>query len=416
MKLKKKTMMGISFILGSVMFTTTAIAQVATKSGYDQLKDSVKYTAENCATKLSSFTMDTSMILKDNNTIIYSENSLNKVDVKNAAREIVSNGLRDMVKTESYNYYDKQGSIYKNNEQDVYYETEFTNPHENDAFSNPFKEEGASDVEKIADALVGNLKDAVAVTKNTDGTKTLSGSLSESQIPAVVDAVVSFYAKSQFGNNYNNPNNKSSMPKITTDVFVREVKGNMTTNKDGFIKSVLGSGVVSGKDESGTEHKLTFEMLVKITNVNSTKVSKPDLTGKKVEKSVEQDYSKLSNPEKYIGKYKTNILIEKEGKFVKIGEKFVDITAIDDKGISGRHYEEYAKGYEEYATDKKDFKFDGKFEENQFNANFKVEGSSKNNMQGNISINIGSAEIYFYTGENIRQNQMHNDQYSKVFN
>lgn len=416
MRLSKKTAMIISFVIGTVMFTTTAIAQVATKSGYDQLKDSVKYTAENCATKLSSYTMDTSMILKDNNTVIYSENSLNKMDVKNGASETVSNGLRDTVKTEKYNYYDKKGSLYKNNEMNVYYETEFTIPRENNAFSNPFKEEGATDMEKIADALVGNLKDAVVVTENTDGTKTLSGSLSESQIPALIDAVVSYYAKSQFGNNYNNPNNESSMPKITKDVFVSEVKGNMTTNKEGFIQSVLGSGVISGKDESGTEHKLTFEMLVKITNVNSTKVSKPDLTGKKVEKSVEQDYSKLSNPEKYIGKYKTDILIEKEGKFVKIGEKFVDVTAIDDKGISGRHYEEYAKGYEEYATNIKDFKFDGKFEKDQFNANFKVEGSSKNNIQGNISINIGSAKIYFNTGENTRGNMMYDDQYSKIFN
>ncbi|MGH4119071.1 hypothetical protein [Clostridium sp.] len=415
MKLKKKTMMGISFVLGTVMFTTTAIAQVATKSGYDQLKDSVKYTAEDCATKLSSYTIDMSMILKDNATVIYSENSLSKSDVKNGAQESVSEGLHGKTKTESYNYSDKKGSLYKNNEENVYYETEYTSPHENNAFSNPFKEEGASDIEKIADALVGNLKDAVVVTENIDGTKTLSGSLSESQIPAVIDAVVSYSAKSQFGNSYNNPNNESNIPKITKDVFVSEVKGNMTTNKDGFIQSVLASGVISGKDEKGTEHKLTFEMLIKISNVNSTKVSRPDLSSKKVEKSVEKDYSKLSNPEKYLGKFKTDILIEQEGEFVKIGEKFVDVTAIDDKGISGRHYEVYLKGYEEYATNKKDFKFDAKFEKDQFSANFKVDGSSKNSMQGNLNINIGSAKIYFYTGENISGNMMHDDDYSKVF-
>lgn len=416
MKLKKKTTIIISFVLGTVMFTTTAIAQVATKSGYDQFKDSMKYTAENCATKLSSYTIETAVVLKDNATVIYSESSLNKVDVKNGAQESVTTGLREKVKTERYNYSDKKGSIYKNSEQNVYYETEYTSPHENNDFSNPFKEDGASDVEKIADALVGNLKDAVVVNESTNGTKTLSGSLSESQIPAVVDAVLSYYAKSQFGNSYNNSNTESSIPKITKDVFVSEVKGNMITNKDGFIQSVLGSGVISGKDEKGTEHKLTFEMLVKISNVNSTKVKKPDLSSEKVEKNMEQDYSKLSNPEKYLGKYKTDILIEKDNKFVKIGEKFVDITSIDDKSIRGRYYEEYAKGYEEYATNKKDFKFNGKFEKDQFNANFKVEGSSKNSMQGNVSINIGSANIYFYTGENISRSMMSNDQYSKVFN
>ena len=163
------------------------------------------------------------------------------------------------------------------------------------------------------------------------------------------------------------------MPKITNDVFVKEIKGNMVTTKDGFIQSVLGTGVISGKDENGKEHKLTFELLAKMTDVNSTKVSKPDLTGKKVEKNIEQDYSKLSNPEKYIGKYKTDILIEKDGKFVKIGEKFIDVTAVDNKSISGRYYEEYTKGYEEYATNKKDFKFDAKFEKDQFNATFNAD-------------------------------------------
>ena len=177
----------------------------------------------------------------------------------------------------------------------------------------------------------------------------------------------------------------SSMPKITNDVFVKEVKGNMVTTKEGLIQSVLGSGVISGKDENGKVHSLTFEVLAKITNVNSTKVIKPDLSGKKVEKNVEQDYSKLSNPEKYIGKYKTDILIEKNGKFEKIGEKFIDVTTVDNKGISGRYYEEYAKGNEEYAANKKDFNFQAKFEnENRFNASFNAKGSSNNTIKGNI--------------------------------
>ena len=232
-----------------------------------------------------------------------------------------------------------------------------TSPREITASKNPFKEKEATDVEKIVDALVGNLKDAVVVTENSDGSKTLSGSLSESQIPALINAVVSLHLRV---NLVIDTIMQRGIPKITNDIFVKEVKGNMVTTKEGLIQSVLGSGVISGKDENGKEHSLTFELLAKITNVNSTKVSKPNLSGKKVEKNVEQDYSKLSNPEKYIGKYKTDILIDKDGKFEKIGEKFVDVTTIDDKSISGRYYEEYAKGYEEYATNKKDFKFQGK--------------------------------------------------------
>jgi len=410
MKLNKKNATIISFALGTVMFTTTAIAQVISKSGYDQLKDSLKYTAENCTTKLSSYTADMSFVIKDNGSVILSQNSINKVDVLNEAKESVSTKLEGSNKSENYSYSDKNGYINKNSDQNIYYTSEYTSPRETIASSNPFKEKQASDMEKIADALVGNLKDAVVVTENSDGSKVLSGSLTETQIPALINAVVSLQSKNEFGNRGNN----SGIPKITNDVVVKEVKGNMITTKEGFIQSVLGSGVISGKDESGTVHKLTFELLAKISNTNSTKVNKPDLTGKKVEKNIEQDYSKLTNPEKYIGLYKTDILVDKGTKFEKIGERFIDVTAVDNNGISGRYYEAYAKGFEEYATNKQEFKFDAKFDaNNKMNATFNEGGSTNNTM--NISINPGSAKIYFNTNNRPTKNMIFDDQYSKVF-
>ena len=410
---KKKTKVIISLALGTIMFTTTAIAQVVSKSGYDQLKDSVKYTAENCTTRLSSYTLDTSFIVKDNGTIIFSENSINKTDVSNGITENVSTRVEGSSKRESYNYSDKNGSVNKDSEQDIYYVSEYTSPREIVTTTNPFKEKGAADVEKIADAIVGSLKDAVVVTENSDGSKTLSGSLSESQIPALINAVVSLQTKSEFG--YRS-DNESSMPKITSDVFVKEIKGNMLTTKEGLIQSVLGSGVISGKDESGKEHSLTFELLAKVTNVNSSKVSKPDLSGKKVEKNVEIDYRKLSNPEKYIGKYKNDILIEKEGKFEKIGERFIDVTTVNENGISGSHHEEYVKGYEEYASNKKDFKFDVKFEKDRFDGDFNVTSASNNTIKGHISIDQGSAKLYLDINGSGSRNVIFDGQYSKVFN
>lgn len=415
MKLNKKTTTILSFMIGSVMFTTTAIAQVLTKSGYDQLKDSVKYTAESATTKLSSYTMDMSVILKDNNTVLYSTNSLDKVDVAKGAKENVSTRLEGSTKTENYNYNDKKNIISKNSEENIYYTSEITRPQVTGVSNNPFKEDRAADMEKIADALVGNLKDAVVVTQNPDGSKMLSGALNESQIPAIINAVVSLQAKSEFGNRANNPNTENNMPNITKDVFVKAVKGSMVTTKKGLIQSVLGSGEVSGKDDKGKEHKLTFELLAKMTNVNSTKVSRPDLSGKKVEKNIEHDYSLLTNPQKYMGTYKTNILIEKKEKFEKIGERIIDITAVDNKGISGRYYEEYAKGYEEYATNKKDFKFDAKFEKDQFNGQFNAVNSSKDKIKGNVSVDQGSAKIYLSTERSRLGNVIYDDSYSKVF-
>lgn len=412
MKFKKKTAMILSFALGTTMFATTALAEVVSKNGYDQLKDSLKYTADSCTSKLSNYTMDMSFVIKDNGTVLLSESSVNKYDVSKQAMENVNTGLRNSKKTEYYYYADKNCNINKDEAQNVYYITEYPSSREVHSFENPFKDKEAGDVEKIADALVGNLKDSVVVTQNTDGSKQLSGSLSESQIPALVNAVVSFQSKNAFSARRNDEVN---MPKITKDIFVKEVKGNMVVNKDGLIQNVLGTGVISGKDDNGTEHTLTFELLGKLSNINSTTVNKPDLSGKKVEKNIAQDYSKLTNPEKYAGKYATDILIEKDGSFVKIGQKFLDITSVTSSGVSGRYYEEYTKGYEDYGTNKKDFKFEAKFEKDSHTSG-SFTSTSGDTIKGHISIEQHSAKIYFNLDSDRRGNLIFDDQYNRVFN
>lgn len=411
MKFKKKTAMVLSFAVGTLMFASTAMAEVVSKNGYDQLKDSIKYTAEGCTSNLSNYTMDASFAIKDNGTVIISDSSVNKCDVSKQALESTSTHLEGATKSENYSYSDKNGYIDKNNNTDIYYVRNYTNPHEVSSFKNPFKEKQASDIEKIADAIVGNLKDSVVVTQNPDGSKELSGSLNESQIPSLINAVVSFQSKNVFGSDRGN--NKDYMPKISKDIFVKEVTGKMIVGKDGLVQSILGTGVISGKDESGKEHTLTFELLGKLSNVNSTIVSKPDLSSKKVEKTVERDYSKLSNPEKYIGKYKSDILIEKDNKFQKIGEKFIDIEQIDDKSITGSYHEEYTKGYEDYATNKKEFKFNAKFEKDHFNAPF---NSSDNVIKGNVSVQPNSARIYFNINERNNENSLSDHEFMRVFN
>jgi hypothetical protein len=410
----------LSFALGTILFASTAFAEVNSKSGYVQLKDALKYTAESCSSKLASYTVDMSVIMKDNGNIISSENDLIKYDITKSAEENTSmriNGSKAQV--ENYYYSDKDGSISFNSEQGVYYVNKLENQGKGANFTNPFKEKGAGDVEKIADALVGDLKDSVVVTENTDGTKQLSGTLSEAQIPAIANAVVSYQLKSAVRSTYNNSNkveaDATTMPKITDDVYVKEIKGNMTLGKDGLIQSAMGTGSLSGKDEQAKEHNLTFELLVKITNVNKTIVNKPDLSGKKVETSVQKDYSKISKPQMYLGTYKNDIVIEKDDKFQKIGERIVDITSLDVTNVSGRYHEEYIKGYEDYSKNAKDFKFATKFQE-QLNANFNSTDTLGNNVNGNLWINVNDAEIGFGITEEGNQNTLNNGQYNRVFN
>ncbi|MDF2503967.1 hypothetical protein [Clostridium sp.] len=282
MKFKKKTAMALSFTLGILMFATTAMAEVTTKSGYDQLKDSLKYTGKATTTGLSSDTLNMSFIIKDGNTTVYSQNSTNKYDITNKAMENVRETYNGSDKTDSYYYTDKNTLITKdtgNGISDQYAVTNFKDgKNDNKWLTNPFDEDRTTDIEKIADAIVGNLKDSVVVNEKSDGSKELSSSLNNTQIPSIANALVSF----EFKNLYANPNDtRSKMPKLIKDIFVKNVKGTMTTNKNGLIKTALASGVLSGKDKNGQSHDLTFELLFKISDINSTKVTKPDLTGKK---------------------------------------------------------------------------------------------------------------------------------------
>lgn len=381
MKVKKKTAMLVSFALGTLLLATTAFADIATKSGYDQLKDTLKVTAENCSDKFNSFTMEFSFEVKDNGKTLENSIDTSKHDRSKSATESISyrEGItRDKYKGRSYS--DNTSDIRYSDTDPIYYVTEFSQERKQRLFTNPFKENRAEDLEKIADALVGSLKDYVVVTDNPDGSKDLSGSLTEVQIPSLVNALASFQLKQELSGGANNP-----LPHLTKDIFVKEVTGIASINKDGVMEKILGTAVLSGKDEQGLVHDVSVEILVKLTDINSTTVSKPDLTGKKVVKqTANPDYSssEITNPQKFVGKFKNNILIEKDGKYVKIGERFIEITNIDNKTVTGKYYEVYKPGFEEYATQKHDFSFNAQFDKDQPNAKFVHTDESGNNIQG----------------------------------
>ncbi|HBW35869.1 hypothetical protein [Desulfosporosinus sp. BICA1-9] len=393
MKFKKKTTMLVSFTVGTLLLATTALADIASKSGYDEFKDALKVTAEQSSEKFDSFTMDFSMAMKDNGKTLISANETTKFDrTKGASESLSANVDLSGYNNTSQTYSDKTTVIRVSESDPTYYVTEYTKEREDTTFKNPFKEDSADDLEKIADAIIGSLKDHVIVTENSDGSKGLAGKLTEVQIPSLVNAVASFQLKQEFNGHQN------KVPHLTKDVFVKEVNGTAKVNQDGVMESILGTVVLSGKDDQGTEHNITIEALAKVTDINSTTVTKPDLTGKVVVRNIAKDYSEseITNPEKFVGKFKNDILIEKNGKFAKIGERFVDITHMDNKSVVGRYYEEYKPGFEEYSTNNRNINFSAQFEKDQRgNGNFEYTTESGGKGQGNIYISDYQGKVNF---------------------
>jgi len=410
------------------MLATTAFADISTKTGYDQAKDALKFTAESLIEKSQSYTFQATVSVKDNSNLLISHNTISKTDSVNKKSEsITTSEDKDGKKQEYFNYTDKDTYISHNNDNDIYYVTEMTGNTFNGNSSgsmnkNPFKEDTAKDAEKIVDAVIGSLKDYVIVNDNADGTKELSGSLSEAQIPALINAVASFGFKqtlSQSSMMSGKPGLaqdgsmvEGDLPtsQITEDIFIKSVKASAKTDKNGLLESVLASATLSGKDKSGTIHEISLDLLVRVTDVNSTVITKPDLTGKKIEKNIQASPDSKTVSKSFVGKYKNDIVILKDDKFIKIGERFVLIAGISDTNIEGRYYEEYKPEYASQYT-KGDFTFDAVIKDGYF-AEFNLKSSDVESQMGNISWNMQSGNINFYAG---KQNANNDGNFVRVF-
>lgn len=350
MKLSKKSVTVLSFTIGACLFVSTAFADTLLGSGYDRLKGSAKTTANMMEKDMKNYTLETLYTLKDNDKTLLQGSTSQKMDVeKQAKEESTTTKSADGETTSRYNYSDTKKSVNKNGTDNTYYVTEYPdNVNANRFFEpkNPFKEKGAAEIEKIVDAVVGGLKDYVQVEEGPEGGKVYSGSLSETQVPAVLNAVSSFGIKQML--------NDESLPEIESDVFVKKVVGSAIENKAGYLENVTGDITLSGKDKNGVQHDLNLNVIVKLSEVGNTKITMPDLTGAKVEKvSYSNGFSS-----KYVGKYKNDIVMEKDGKFVKIGERMLEITSVDNDKVKGKYSETVIPGYESEYPNKDAFDFE----------------------------------------------------------
>lgn len=392
MKISKKAITVLSFTVGACVFITTAFADMALGSGYDRLKNSAKHTATQMEKGLNNYTIEALFTMKDNDQTLYQASIFNKIDTEkqlseNSTATQNSNGET----TSNYSYADQKMSIWKSATEDKYYMTEYPDDigrSYGNKFRNPFNEKGAPEIEKIVDALVGNLKDYVQVEERPEGGRVYSGSLSEAQVPAVVNAVSSFGIK-QLISDQSRIEQNSKMPEIESDVFVKKVSATIVENKAGLLENVTGDVTLSGKDKSGVQHTLSLSAVVKLSDVGNTQITKPDLTGANVEK-VSQSGGFSS---KMVGKYKNNIVVEKDGKFVKIGERTLEITSVENYKVAGKYFETVKPGFEAEYPDKYNFNF-----EYNLNSSTPMPTFSYTNAKGEQEIGqlhpSGSGKIY----------------------
>ncbi len=390
----KKLMVALSFTLGATLLVSTAFADIMSMSGYEHLKNAIKHTSKSCNKDLKSFTTQFTVTLRDDDRVLCETTQTAKIDNSMGASENSSSTVYSTGTKNTFNSYnDKNCSISYDALNDTYHVIEYSEARTTPQFEDIFEEDEMADVEKIIDAALGNLKDYVIAEQKSNGSMEFSGNLDDTQIPILINAVSSFAFKCivpdmgvEIGD---------VLPQIKDDVFIKKITGKASVNEDGLIESLFGSGIMSGKDAKGISHDLTLDILLRLYDVNSTYVKKPDLTGKTVEKTKETAISDKTVSQKFVGEYKNDIVIEKDNSFKKIGERTLIISKIDDTCVTGRYSEKYIAEYEEYSKNPLEFDFNAEIDGGN-DATFELIDSQGQKQKGSIYFYDHNGNLFFH--------------------
>ncbi len=356
MKFSRKTATICAFVLGVTILAGSAFADTMLGSGFHSLKNSLKTTMTKLTGDVDNFSADAIVSVKiDGKAISESTNNL-KYDVTNNAEEISERILKKGEITEFCRYSDESQTIYKNFEDDSYnvIEKRKNNNDSDKIIENPFEDEQIKDAEKILDAFVGSLQDVIQV-EESNGKKMYTGNLSDTQIPPLANAIASFAFKYSILDKYNA--DRLDVPYPKSNIYLVNASGKAIENEEGIIESGIFTASISAQDSNGTEHVYSLDFSIDIKDINKTVVKAPNLDGQKVTYSKEG----IEFDSKYIGKYKNDIVKRENNSFVKVGERFVEITSVEGGNVKGKYYEVYNEGHE--AGNARSFDFYSNYDE-----------------------------------------------------
>lgn len=341
MRFSKKTATICAFVLGITILTGSALADTMLGSGFHSLKNSIKTTMTKLTNEVDNFSADIIVSAKVDGKVIAETTNNIKLDVANQAKETSERIVNKGEIVEYYSYSDENQNIYKNREDGSYnvIEKRKNNNDKSKIIENPFEDEQTKDAEKILDAFMGSLQDVIQIEESGEK-KMYTGNISETQIPPLVNAISSFVFKYSLLDERNAE--RLDVPYPKSNIYLLNASGKAIENEEGIIESGIFTASISAQDSQGIEHVYSLDFSIDIKDINSTVVAAPNLDGQKVTYTKEG----YEFDSKYIGKYKNDIVKKEGNSFEKIGERFIEITSVENGNVKGKYYEVYNEGYE----------------------------------------------------------------------
>jgi hypothetical protein len=270
--------------ISSLVMVTSGFAAMSSSTGYSVYKDAIKATSS-----LDSVALSGGISLKDNGVSLLNVTGSVKTDLANetgsGSATIDNNGKQQTVEV----YRQSNQTITKSSASDVYYqEQEHADKNQNDK---PKSRQIPQEVENIIDSLVGNLQNNVTLDNKTDGTKEITLSLSNAQLPPVVNAVGSLFIKNALDEKEANKKQdeltgidfKPTLPALTQNIRIDQIDIKADINAANFIQHQEATITVSGNDAAGATHQVILQLNADLTGFNATTPETIDLTGKNVQ-------------------------------------------------------------------------------------------------------------------------------------
>jgi len=278
---KKIIAIATTLVVSGGILMGTAYTNAAQVTGYSAYKEAVKNTAN-----LKNETADLKLSVNDGtNNLVDVTTNFKTNSATNAMSQATT--VKSSKGTESFTTSNQAGkSISKSSTSAVYNVRENNNKNLDKKVEN-MNPEVVNSMETVADILVGNMKNKVAVTDNGDGTKKIGVSLSKTEIVPLVNAVTSMVLTvgknaPMHNEKAGNLDVKSMLPQLVSGITVKSVDVTGDINKNNIINNQVAKIVVTGLDANKVSHEVTINVTLNLSNINSTTPDTIDLTGKQV--------------------------------------------------------------------------------------------------------------------------------------
>lgn len=306
----KKVKLGVLVMAAVTLFTATAFAANTGNEGYEALKEIMKDSKRTEA--LTSASLNGSFQVSDNGTIITAFTG--KVKANHEEDQISGDVQIDLKgKKQDLSFFHKDDEVYlSDNTNTKYYKLENVKKDHEKRRADYNREEYAghdemgTTEEALLDYFVGDLKSQFELTKNGDGSKTITMDLDQNEVPAAFNLLMAAAVGNEDEASRHNKSemsdeekqllveklpfmkdlieaDKDLLPVLKQNVKITALLVKFNVDSENQIKSFETKLSISGSDANGVYHEVSFQGAVTISDINITKVEQFDRNGKNIE-------------------------------------------------------------------------------------------------------------------------------------